>query len=174
MLSRERTTEEYKNVLVSCTEELERVARIVSDMLFLAQASNPAALTSFESVALEEEAEKVAELFSLSAQDKRISLSVTGASARVLGDRLMIQRAISNLLSNALRHCPAGQTVSLHIEQEATEVALRVSNPGAGIEAQHLFDRFYRVDSSRSRSQGNTGLGLAIVRSIMSLHQGVG
>ena len=175
-LSRERTTEEYKNVLVSCTEELERVARIVSDMLFLAQASNPAALTSFESVALEEEAEKVAELFSLSAQDKRISLSVTGASARVLGDHLMIQRAISNLLSNALRHCPAGQTVSLHIEQEATEVSLRVSNPGAGIEAQHLphlFDRFYRVDSSRSRSQGSTGLGLAIVRSIMSLHQGV-
>jgi two-component system heavy metal sensor histidine kinase CusS len=175
-LSRERTTEEYKNVLVSCTEELERVARIVSDMLFLAQASNPAALTSFESVALEEEAEKVAELFSLSAQDKRISLSVTGASARVRGDRLMIQRAISNLLSNALRHCPAGQTVSLHIEQEATEVSLRVSNPGAGIEAQHLphlFDRFYRVDSSRSRSQGSTGLGLAIVRSIMSLHQGV-
>ena len=175
-LSRERTTEEYKNVLVSCTEELERVARIVSDMLFLAQASNPAALTSFESVALEEEAEKVAELFSLSAQDKRISLSVTGGSARVRGDRLMIQRAISNLLSNALRHCPAGQTVSLHIEQEATEVSLRVSNPGAGIEAQHLphlFDRFYRVDSSRSRSQGSTGLGLAIVRSIMSLHQGV-
>jgi two-component system heavy metal sensor histidine kinase CusS len=175
-LSRERTTEEYKNVLVSCTEELERVARIVSDMLFLAQASNPAALTSFESVALEEEAEKVAELFSLSAQDKRISLSVTGDSARVRGDRLMIQRAISNLLSNALRHCPAGQTVSLHIEQEATEVSLRVSNPGAGIEAQHLphlFDRFYRVDSSRSRSQGSTGLGLAIVRSIMSLHQGV-
>jgi two-component system heavy metal sensor histidine kinase CusS len=175
-LSRERTTEEYKNVLVSCTEELERVARIVSDMLFLAQASNPAALTSFESVALEEEAEKVAELFSLSAQDKRISLSVTGGSARVRGDRLMIQRAISNLLSNALRHCPAGQTVSLHIEQEATQVSLRVSNPGAGIEAQHLpqlFDRFYRVDSSRSRSQGSTGLGLAIVRSIMSLHQGV-
>ncbi len=175
-LSRERTTEEYKNVLVSCTEELERVARIVSDMLFLAQASNPAALESFESVALEEEAEKVAELFSLSAQDKRISLSVTGGSARVRGDRLMIQRAISNLLSNALRHCPAGQTVSLHIEQEATEVSLRVSNPGAGIEAQHLphlFDRFYRVDSSRSRSQGSTGLGLAIVRSIMSLHQGV-
>ncbi|MEK1843299.1 MAG: heavy metal sensor histidine kinase [Pseudomonas sp.] len=175
-LSRERTTEEYKNVLVSCTEELERVARIVSDMLFLAQASNPAALTSFKSVALEEEAEKVAELFSLSAQDKRISLSVTGSSARVRGDRLMIQRAISNLLSNALRHCPAGQTVSLHIEQEATEVSLRVSNPGAGIEAQHLphlFDRFYRVDSSRSRSQGSTGLGLAIVRSIMSLHQGV-
>ncbi|WP_339524366.1 heavy metal sensor histidine kinase [Pseudomonas sp. EL_65y_Pfl2_R96] len=175
ILSRERTAEEYKNVLVSCTEELERVARIVSDMLFLAQVSHPSALTPFESIALEDEALKVADLFSLSAQDKQIDLIVVG-SARVLGDRLMIQRAISNLLSNALRHCPAGQTVSLLIEQGATQVSLLVSNPGMGIEAQHLphlFDRFYRVDSSRSRSQGSTGLGLAIVRSIMSLHQGV-
>ena len=174
-LSRERTVEEYKNVLVSCTEELERVARIVSDMLFLAQASQPVAHAPFESIALEDETLKVAELFSLSAQDKRINLNVTG-SARVLGDRLMIQRAISNLLSNALRHCPEGQTVSLLIERDATEVSLLVSNPGAGIEAQHLthlFDRFYRVDSSRSRTQGSTGLGLAIVRSIMSLHRGV-
>lgn len=174
-LSRERTTEEYKDILVSCTEELERVARIVSDMLFLAQVSHPAALTPFELIALEDEVLKVADLFSLSAQDKQIHLSVVG-SARVLGDRLMIQRAISNLLSNALRHCPAGQTVSLLIEQGATHASLLVSNPGAGIEAQHLphlFDRFYRVDSSRSRAQGSTGLGLAIVRSIMSLHQGV-
>jgi len=174
-LSRERTTLEYKNVLVSCTEELERVARIVSDMLFLAQANHPSALAPFESIALEDEAWKVAELFSLSAQDKQIKLNVSG-SAQVMGDRLMIQRAISNLLSNALRHCPAGKTVSLLIEQDATQASLQVSNPGAGIEAQHLphlFDRFYRVDSSRSRSQGSTGLGLAIVRSIMSLHQGV-
>ncbi|WP_192558409.1 heavy metal sensor histidine kinase [Pseudomonas allokribbensis] len=173
-LSRERSVEEYTDVLVSCTEELERVARIVSDMLFLAQASQPMAHASFESIALEDEALRVAELFSLSAQDKQIQLKVVG-SAQVSGDRLMIQRAISNLLSNALRHCPAGKPVSLFIEQAPTQVALRVSNPGAGIEAQHLphlFDRFYRVDSSRTRSQGSTGLGLAIVRSIMSLHSG--
>ncbi|MDL5593920.1 heavy metal sensor histidine kinase [Bacillus subtilis] len=173
-LSRKRTVEDYKDVLVSCTEELERIARIVSDMLFLAQASQPMAHASFEPIALEDEAFRVADLFSLSAQDKQIHLKVVG-SARVSGDRLMIQRAISNLLSNALRHCPPGKTVSLFIEQSPTQVALRVSNPGAGIEAQHLphlFDRFYRVDSSRTRSQGSTGLGLAIVRSIMSLHSG--
>ena len=174
-LSRERTTEEYKDVLVSCIEELERVARIVCDMLFLAQVSHPESLAPFELIELEDEALKVADLFALSAQEKRIDLSVVG-SARVLGDRLMIQRAISNLLSNALRHCPPGETVSLLIECGATEVSLLVSNPGTGIEAQHLphlFERFYRVDSSRSRAQGSTGLGLAIVRSIMSLHQGV-
>ncbi|MBD0679924.1 heavy metal sensor histidine kinase [Pseudomonas sp. PSB11] len=173
-LSRERSSEEYKNVLVSCIEELERVARIVSDMLFLAHSSQSTAHAPFEWVNLETEAEKVAELFSLQAQDKQINLRVVG-SARVSGDRLMIQRAISNLLSNALRHCPPQNTISLVIENGASQVSLFVSNPGAGIEAQHLphlFDRFYRVDSSRTRSQGSTGLGLAIVRSIMSLHQG--
>ncbi|WP_219097053.1 heavy metal sensor histidine kinase [Pseudomonas sp. UMAB-40] len=156
-LSRERSVDEYK------------------DVLFLAQVSHPSALAPFESVALEEEAWKVVEMFSLSAQDKQIQLNVVG-NARVMGDRLMIQRAISNLLSNALRHCPVGKTVTLLIERGASQASLLVSNPGAGIEAQHLphlFDRFYRVDSSRSRSQGSTGLGLAIVRSIMSLHQGV-
>ena len=174
-LSRKRTVEEYTDVLVSCTEELERVARIVSDMLFLAQASQPMAHAAFEPIALEEEALRVAELFSLSAQDRQINLKVVG-NAQVSGDRLMIQRAISNLLSNALRHCPTGKTVSLFIEQTPTEASLRVSNPGAGIAAQHLpylFDRFYRVDSSRTRTQGSTGLGLAIVQSIMALHQGV-
>jgi two-component system heavy metal sensor histidine kinase CusS len=88
----------------------------------------------------------------------------------------MIQRAISNLMSNAIRHCPVGQAITITIEVHATEVSLHVANPGAGIEPQHLphlFDRFYRVDTHHSRAEGSTGLGLAIVKSIMSLHQGV-
>ena len=173
-LSRERPAEEYKAVLESCTEELGRVTRIVSDMLFLAQVSHPAALVPFETITLEDEALKVIDLFSLSAEDKRVSLSVTG-NGKTIGDRLMIQRAISNLWSNAIRHCPAGQSISIVIENHAEQVSLLVGNPGPGIESQHLahlFDRFYRVDNSRSRAEGGTGLGLAIVRSIMSLHQG--
>ncbi|MDY7536315.1 heavy metal sensor histidine kinase [Pseudomonas sp. Bout1] len=174
-LSRERPAEEYKAVLESSTEELGRVARIVSDMLFLAQVSHPAALVPFETIALEDEALKVINLFSLSAEDKQISVSVTGRGSTI-GDRLMIQRAISNLMSNAIRHCPVGQAITITIEVHATEVSLHVANRGAGIEPQHLphlFDRFYRVDTHHSRAGGSTGLGLAIVKSIMSLHQGV-
>ena len=174
-LSRERPAEEYKAVLESSTEELGRVARIVSDMLFLAQVSHPAALVPFETIALEDEALKVINLFSLSAEDKQISVSVTGRGSTI-GDRLMIQRAISNLMSNAIRHCPVSQAITITIEVHATEVSLHVANPGAGIEPQHLphlFDRFYRVDTHHSRAGGSTGLGLAIVKSIMSLHQGV-
>ena len=174
-LSRARSNEEYKAALASCTEELERVARIVSDMLFLAQASHPAPRVPFETIVLEDEARRVVELFALPAEEKHIGLSVSG-SGSTLGDRLMIQRALSNLLSNAIRHCPQGQSISIVIEPHTERVSVLVGNPGPGIGAQHLphlFDRFYRVDHSRSRADGGTGLGLAIVRSIMSLHQGV-
>jgi len=173
-LSRERPPEEYKAVLECCTEELERVTRIVTDMLFLAQVSHPASLVPFEKIVLEDEARRVVDLFSISAEDKQISLSLSG-SGQTFGDRLMVQRAISNLLSNAIRHSPIGSHVVLLIEKRSETVSLSVSNPGIGIPAQHiphLFERFYRVDTSRSRAEGGTGLGLAIVRSIMSLHQG--
>jgi two-component system heavy metal sensor histidine kinase CusS len=160
-LSRERPAKEYKAVLESCTEELGRVTRIVSDMLFLAQVSHPAALVPFESILLEDEALKVIDLFSLSAEEKSVGITVSGWG-KVLGDRLMIQRAISNLLSNAIRHCPAGQSIAIAIETQTEKVSLSISNPGVGIEHQHLFhifDRFYRVDNSRSRAEGGTGLG---------------
>jgi two-component system, OmpR family, heavy metal sensor histidine kinase CusS len=173
-LSRQRPPDEYKAVLESNTEELERLARIVSDMLFLAQVSHPAARASFTPVSLADEAQRVMELFALSAEDKQLSLTLSG-DAQVRGDRLMIQRALSNLLSNAIRHSPQGAHISLLVEAYGNNASISVSNPGAGIEAHHLphlFERFYRADSSRARTEGGTGLGLAIVRSIMILHLG--
>lgn len=173
-LSRERPPEEYKAVLEASIEELERVTRIVADMLFLAQVSQPATQARFARVSLGEEARRVMDLFALSAEDKQLSVDLNG-DAWVLGDRLMIQRAMSNLLSNAIRHSPPQSRISLRVEQQLHSVSLVVANPGPGIAAchlPHLFERFYRVDSSRTRAEGGTGLGLAIVRSIMNLHQG--
>ncbi|MGC5698669.1 heavy metal sensor histidine kinase [Pseudomonas sp. NFXW11] len=173
-LSRERPPEEYKAVLEASIEELERVTRIVADMLFLAQVSQPASQARFTRVALGEEARRVMELFALCAEDKQLQLHLDG-DAWVLGDRLMLQRAISNLLSNAIRHSPEHSCIELRIERQEQTVSLCVSNPGPGIGASHLphlFERFYRVDSGRTRVEGGTGLGLAIVRSIMTLHGG--
>ncbi|MGN2434477.1 heavy metal sensor histidine kinase [Pseudomonas syringae] len=173
-LSRPRPSEEYKQALESCTEELERMSRMISQMLFLASVSQPAAPLPLEVIDLGEEAEKVAELFSSSAEDRDITLQVHGA-AKVSGDKLMIQRAISNLLSNAIRHGLAGSVITITLDTREDEVWLAVRNAGDGIDADHLprlFDRFYRVHVSRARQQGGTGLGLAIVRSIMSLHEG--
>ncbi|MCD5992390.1 heavy metal sensor histidine kinase [Pseudomonas sp. CDFA 602] len=173
-LSRERPAEDYKQALESCTEELERMSRMISQMLFLASVSQPAAPLSFEAVDLREESEKVIELFSSSAEERAIDIEVRG-DAVAMGDRLMIQRAISNLLSNAIRHATAGSAITVTLAHNANEVSLAVRNAGDGIEAEHLprlFDRFYRVHVSRARQKGGTGLGLAIVRSIMSLHEG--
>ncbi|RMR07964.1 heavy metal sensor histidine kinase [Pseudomonas syringae group genomosp. 3] len=173
-LSRPRPSEEYKQALESCTEELERMSRMISQMLFLASVSQPAAPLPLEVIDLGEEAEKVAELFSSPAEDRDITLQVHGA-AKVSGDKLMIQRAISNLLSNAIRHGLAGSVITITLDTHEDEVWLIVRNAGDGIDADHLprlFDRFYRVHVSRARQQGGTGLGLAIVRSIMSLHEG--
>ena len=87
----------------------------------------------------------------------------------------MIRRAISNLLSNALRHTPAGGHVSLVIEAAESGVRIVVSNTGETIPAKHLprlFDRFYRADPSRHRDGSSSGLGLAIVKSIVLAHGG--
>lgn len=171
-LARERSGEEYQNVLVSGVEELERLTRIVQDMLFLAQVNQAPA--PFQRLALHDEADKVAELFRLAAEEKGVEIAIAGRGW-VLGERLMVQRAISNLLSNAIRHTPGGGLIGIRIDGGGEGVCLSVSNPGAGIDAQHLphlFERFYRVDASRARSEGGTGLGLSIVQSIMTLHGG--
>lgn len=173
-LSRERPAEDYKQALESCTEELERLSRMVSQMLFLASINQPVAALATDPVNLREEADKVVELFELTAEERDIKLQVNG-TACTRGDRLMIQRAISNLLSNAIRHAPPGTRVTLLLSVHSEQASLAISNAGEGIAAEHLprlFDRFYRVHASRARHQGGTGLGLAIVRSIMQIHEG--
>ncbi|TWI48256.1 two-component system heavy metal sensor histidine kinase CusS [Pseudomonas duriflava] len=174
VLTRERSNDEYRAVLESSMEELERVSQIVSDMLFLANVSHPASQVPFELISLKDEALRVADLFTLSAEENGVHLDITG-EAQIEGDRIMVQRAISNLLSNAIRHAPSGSRVSIQISHQEDTVSLCVENPGAGIAPEHLphlFERFYRVDGERVHDQRRTGLGLAIVRSIMSLHQG--
>ncbi|MDN7142151.1 MULTISPECIES: heavy metal sensor histidine kinase [Pseudomonas] len=175
-LTRDRSPEEYRDVLESCTEELDRMSRMVSDMLFLAQVSHPASLVDFEAIVLVDEVQRVCDLFSITAEESEVQLQISGCADVVQGNRLMIQRAVSNLLSNAIRYCPSGRTVFVRVHRGPSGVTLSVGNPGRGIPKEHLphlFERFYRVDKSRARSEGGTGLGLAIVQSIMCLHHGV-
>lgn len=173
-LSRERPADDYKVALEDSIEELTRLNRIITDMLFLAQVDQPTARLQLTPVALGEEARRVAELFDLSAESKDITLKVRGWGT-VQADRLMLQRALSNLLSNAIRHSPAGRTVEIGIEARSDGLHCWVENDGSGIAQEHiphLFERFYRVGCGRSRMDGGTGLGLSIVRSIMQVHGG--
>ena len=173
-LSKKRPPEEYKNVLECCVEELERVSHIVSDMLFLAQTGSLTSLPPFEFIRLEEEAASVIDLLNVIAEEKKITLNMAGTGV-VHGNRLMIQRAIYNILSNAINHASIHSNVQVTIGVIRKSIVLSVENLGDEIPQEHLpylFERFYRIDESRSRIEGGTGLGLAIVKSIMTLHGG--
>ncbi|MEW5864477.1 MAG: heavy metal sensor histidine kinase [Pseudomonadota bacterium] len=174
-LSRPRSAEEYRSAIESIVEDGERLARIVRDLLFLARADNAMEALRKERFDLRAEVDRVAAYFGILADERDIRLATEG-QAEVTADRAMIQRAIGNLLSNALRHTPRGGTIQAKIRSGGGgEVFLEVSNPGPGIAAEHLpriFDRFYLVERARGDPESGTGLGLAIVKSIAELHGG--
>ncbi|MDT4845305.1 Sensor kinase CusS [compost metagenome] len=151
------------------------MSRIIDDMLFLAKADNGLIVPQREQVELEKIVGKLFEYYQLMADDREISLELSGWGS-VRGDVLMLDRAISNLLSNALRYTPPGKTIGVKIAQTSASTTLSVENPGETIPAEHLtrlFDRFYRADPARREGgPSNAGLGLAITRSIVEAHRG--
>lgn len=175
VLSRTRTVDEYQDVLASNVEELERMAKMVADMLFLAMADNDLVIPQLESVDLRAEAEKLASFYEAVAEENGVTLTVDGR-ASVNGDRLMLRRAMDNLLSNAFGHTPREGFVRIQIGMADNRMAtIQIENSGETIPPEHLprlFDRFYRTDPSRKRLAGGVGLGLAITRSIIQAHGG--
>lgn len=173
-LSRARSADEYRDILVSNAEEFERLSRMIADMLFLAKAENKQIIPNQEQIELAEEVASLLEFYGMLAEEKDVKVTLLGKGV-VTGDRLMLRRAISNLLSNALRYTPNGGAVTVQINGHPSTVTLTVKNTGASIPAEHLprlFDRFYRADSSRLRTTEGSGLGLAITRSILIAHCG--
>ena len=174
-LSKARSADDYRDILASNAEEFERLSRTISDMLFLAKADNKQIIPNQEPIDLAEEIGDLLEYYDVLAEEKAIALSLSG-SGQIVGDRLMLRRAVSNLLSNALRHTPNGGVVTVQInETDDGMTHIAVENTGSEIPAEHLprlFDRFYRVDSSRQRTTESSGLGLAITRSIVLAHGG--
>jgi two-component system heavy metal sensor histidine kinase CusS len=173
-LARTRTPAEYQALLGSNIEECDRVSRTIESVLFLARADNPQFALQRSTLDVREELQRIADYFEGIASDARVAIDIQG-SATILADRELFRRAVGNLLSNALRYTPPEQTITLLATQTNDAVTVAVENPGAGISAEHLdklFDRFYRVDRSRSDSANSTGLGLSIVKSIIELHGG--
>ncbi len=173
-LSRMRTADEYREVLYSSLEEYARLTRMISDMLFLAKADHGITMLRTEAVDLTAETRALFEFFAALAEERQVSLAL-GGTGGIRGERLMVRRVISNLLSNAVRHTAAGGEVRVEIHTlDSGQVRLAVENPGE-IPAEHLprlFDRFYRVDASRQKTSDGAGLGLAITKSIVLAHKG--
>ncbi len=173
-LTRPRSAEEYREVLSSNAEEYERLARMISDMLFLAQADNGRIIPNRQAVDLQEQIRELFDFFDALADEKSLQMHLTG-SGHITGDKLMLRRALANLLSNAIRHTPPAGRIEVHIESTPTGTLLHIKNTGEAIQAEHLariFDRFYRADPSRHRNGEGAGLGLAITRSIIRAHGG--
>ena len=176
-LARARTVDEYREVLESSLEEAVRLSDLIGDLLFLARSGNPLMQLQRQTVDVAELIGAVRDYYEAMASEGGISLVAAASEGPITAelDRSLMLRAVSNLVSNAIAHTPSGGSVTLRAAAADSEIRIEVSDTGTGIPAEALprvFDRFFRVDPSRSKSSGGTGLGLAIVQSIMTLHGG--
>jgi two-component system heavy metal sensor histidine kinase CusS len=182
-LSSARDSDDYREILYSNLEEYERMAQMIGDMLFLAQADNGLLKPGYADIDLNAEVRALFDYFDAWAEERGVTLALEGTTSPLAGDRLMLRRALSNLLANAIRHTAAGNTVRVRLASDQSGISVVVENPGPVIPPEHLprlFDRFYRVDPARQRggegknsgSGEGTGLGLAIVKSIVEAHGG--
>lgn len=174
-LTRPRPIEDYREALHSNLEEVQWMAQLVNDMMYLAKADHGLLMPKREQLELAEEADVLLEFFAPLAEDAQVTLSREG-TARLVGDRSMLRRALSNLLDNALRFTPAKGEVRVRIVERPEGLSLTVENSGDGIDGvllPRLFDRFYRADPARQEgSSEHAGLGLAITQSIVRAHGG--
>jgi two-component system heavy metal sensor histidine kinase CusS len=175
-LSKARTPAEYRDALGSCLEECGRLARLIDSLLFLARAENPRTQVERERVDVARELTAVREFYEAAAAEAGVALAVrAGAGVEAELCRPLLQRAVGNLVENALAHTRAGGRVTLTAGRDNGLVRVEVSDDGEGIPEEHLphlLDRFYRVDQARSGATGGIGLGLAIVKGIAELHGG--
>ncbi len=171
-LTRARSSDEYREVVESAAAECEKLSGIVDNLLFVARANaarDKIHRTTFDGSAA---VEKIAAYYRAIAEDRNIAIQCTG-NANVYADPTLFDRALGNLLDNALRYTPDGGKIEVSVTQYPAASEISVRDTGCGIAAEHvprIFDRFYRADSSRST--GGAGLGLALVKSITDLHGG--
>ncbi|MDN7578689.1 heavy metal sensor histidine kinase [Burkholderia orbicola] len=173
-LSRARTTDEYEALIESNIEECERLQRMIENMLFLARTDNARQHLKTAELDAGSELRRLASYFHALADEAGVRIDVHG-EAPVVADATLFRRAVSNLASNALEHAQAASTIELAVSTQGSYAVVEVTNRGVAIppeQVERIFERFYRIDSSRHGAARNAGLGLAIVKSIMELHRG--
>jgi len=173
-LSRARTTDEYEALIESNIEECERLQRMIENMLFLARTDNARQHLKTAELDAGSELRRLASYFHALADEAGVHIDVHG-EAPVVADATLFRRAVSNLASNALEHAQAASTIELAVSTQGSYAVVEVTNRGVAIppeQVERIFERFYRIDSSRHGAARNAGLGLAIVKSIMELHRG--
>jgi heavy metal sensor kinase len=175
-LRRDRAPEQYRQVLASMTQEVDRLVRLTEDLLTLARADVGGIPLAQQPVSLDEGVRWAEEQFRRVAEEKSITLRATGTTPlMVRGDADRLRQLLMNLVDNAIRYTPIGGHVTLTWDRQGHFARLAVSDTGSGIAPEdlpHLFERFYRADRARARAAGGTGLGLAIAKWIAEVHGG--
>jgi two-component system heavy metal sensor histidine kinase CusS len=176
-LTKSRTIEEYQDVLQSSLEESVRISRIIDSLLFLARAESPETQITKETIDLQHEIKAIVEFYEPTATEEGITIHTSLLeNVHVQVERTLFQRAIGNILANAINYTPRGGKISISDIESVQSVEILISDTGKGIDEAHLaliFDRFYREDPSRTTTKlGGFGLGLTIVKSILKLHGG--
>jgi heavy metal sensor kinase len=174
-LRRSRSPDEYRHVLSSVQEEVERMSEMVNQLLLLARAEAGEEELKHDPLDLRRVAEPVVDAMQPVAREQGVRLSLRAGPARVRGDAARIRQLLLNLLNNAMQHTPPGGQIVVTVEPRPGAVALVVTDSGEGIpeeDLSHIFQRFYRGDRARRRGTGNSGLGLAIVKWIAEAHGG--
>jgi two-component system heavy metal sensor histidine kinase CusS len=175
-LARTRSNAQYREAIGSALEESLRISRLIDSLLFLARAEHPEAGVLREPLNVELELSKLIDFYGAAASEHGVRLETDiQKDLRAKLDRQLFQRAIGNLMENALRYTPSGGCITLAARETEGKLSVTVKDTGAGIpegDISRVFDRLYRVDPARTFDGGGTGLGLAIVKSITQLHGG--
>lgn len=153
----------------------DRLVTLINDIIRLSELDYRETGVDFSKQNLYDIAKERVELLQNNASKKSVELSLTGENVYVLSNRDMMTELFDNLIQNSIRYNVSGGSVSVNVSKEGNEAVITVKDTGIGIpeeDIDRVFERFYRVDKSRSRDTGGTGLGLAIVKHIVELHNG--
>jgi len=176
-LQEQKSPAEYRDVIGSMLEEVDRLTRLVESLLTLSRADAGHVQLQRMDISLLALTREASSMVEVLAEEKRQRIEIDGdASLRVIGDRLILRQAIVNLLDNAIKYSPENRRVLVRVGFGAAgQAAMDITDEGPGIPSEHqpyVFDRFYRVDPARTREWGGAGLGLAITRWAIEAHGG--
>jgi len=175
-LNKARSKADYQTALSDALEQASGLQALADNLLLLARMDAEPQLPAPERLSVRDLCLDLAEPFAMLAEEKGLSLDVEAdGDVTVVGDPMLLRRLVGNLLDNAVRYTPEGGRVTLTLAESEGGCCLRVADTGQGIEPEaleHIFDRFYRTDASRSREAGGAGLGLNIAKGVVDAHRG--
>jgi signal transduction histidine kinase len=176
-LQDQRSPAQYRDVIGSMLEEVDRLTRLSESLLSLSRADAGHVHLGKEDISLLQLAKEAVSSVEVLAEEKRQRIRIEGDKTLfVSADRLILRQAIVNLVDNAIKYSPTESLIVVRVERSGAQRAfLEVVDHGCGIPSEHqpyVFNRFYRVDKARSRESGGTGLGLSITKWSVEAHGG--